>query len=884
MEIGSQFLNTKIITPELPRNFILRDHLFTRLDEGRSKRLVVVYAPAGYGKSTLINSWLRSAQEKDPEFRASWLSLGSHDDDPAVFFSYFIKSLQTIDSSIGAWALSLMTVAEIQAENIITSLINDLGTVDHPCAVVLDDYHWISQPAIHKGIVYLVDHLPRNVQIIIISREAPPLPLYRMRIYGELAEFDMQDLKFSLAETRSFLKDFMGLILSDELTQNIQRKTEGWVAGLQIAALSIRNRIRFGSKKIDITTDLFDEKMTAHDFFYQEVFLRQPEETQQFFLKTSILDQFCGPLCDELLGIQNSVQILEHLKFSNSFLIQLGGSGEWYRYHPLFVHFLTAHISPQETASLQAKASQWHEKNGMLMEAMQYAFAAGDKSAAGRILVDLLPELINKGETALIQSWIYDLPQEIIFENAYLSTILGWMLYHVGKGIQAAPYLKAVERIDPQQISSRHRWFYLLVLEEIHNSKGNLEEALEYGHKGMEISKREGWDESSEHEVICETTRLMGRYKEAAVSFRENLQRCREQNNLLMEAFSILHLSGILYQQGDIDEALMMCEDFIGRLSHDDGVYHPISGYGFISMAQLHYERNQLDLCRQYLETGLQLLSATHMVKPLIHGRLLQAKISLLNEDHENTRRILAIVQDMAHDLNHVEYLVMTAAESAELELRMGNLSACERWLNSVHFNLKQIFVPLYEPLYFAHIRLLITSRNFVEAEKGLRRLEKFALDQNRIGSLIKIYALLAQCSHQTGNIPATRQYLEKAVQLAAPVGYYRSFLDLDADLAPLLPLVQEVSPIFVKTLVDEFPKTMGSSVPITSDFVIRFSERELEILRLVMENKSNKEIAASLFITVGTTKWYLNNTFKKMGVKNRKEAVDLLEKIFPNH
>ncbi|MEN6620117.1 MAG: AAA family ATPase, partial [Smithella sp.] len=237
METSGQFLNTKFIFPTLPNNLVLRENLTRRLNEGSSKKLILVYAPAGYGKSTLVNAWLRSILDSNSQNKASWLSLSQQDDDPAIFFTYLIKSLQTIDRNIGNWALSLLHTPEIPFEAVSTSLINNLTAFKLPCYIVLDDYHWISHDIIHTGLTYLIDHLPPNAQIILISREAPPLPLYRLRVYDDLVELDQQDLKFSITETGSFLKDFMGLILNDELIQVIQNKTEGWVAGLQIAAL-----------------------------------------------------------------------------------------------------------------------------------------------------------------------------------------------------------------------------------------------------------------------------------------------------------------------------------------------------------------------------------------------------------------------------------------------------------------------------------------------------------------------------------------------------------------------------------------------------------------------------------------------------------------------
>jgi LuxR family maltose regulon positive regulatory protein len=429
-------------------------------------------------------------------------------------------------------------------------------------------------------------------------------------------------------------------------------------------------------------------------------------------------------------------------------------------------------------------------------------------------------------------------------------------------------------------LSPFHHWFYLLVTAEIHNSKGTFNTAMEYARQAIDMAHQIGLDDCSSIEIYAETLRLTGDNEAAIHAFRQTLQLCREQNNALMEAFSVFHLANTLYQQGQYNDALLVCEDFAGQMTDETGVLHPLAGYGLVPMGQLYYEANQLEQAAYCLENGNRLVRELGMLKPVIQSVILQARLAFLNGDMDGTCRHLFLALDSADSLNHLEYNLLVAAEGAELELRMGNQAACERWLRSVQVDLENYSDSLHEPLRLVYARLLIAKGELQKAGNVLQQLEEAAQSHHRVGVLIKIFILQARNFQLFGNFPQAFECLEKAVLLAAPINHLRSFLDQDADLLPLLAVIQNAAPIFIDKLIEEFSKSARLATRISSDFLAQFSERENEIINLLVENRTNKEIAQRLFITVGTTKWYLNNIFRKMMVKNRKEAVSLLEKI----
>ena len=555
---------------------------------------------------------------------------------------------------------------------------------------------------------------------------------------------------------------------------------------------------------------------------------QQSEGLRSFYLKTCVLDRLSGPLCNALVGIDNSADILEQMRQTNSFLTVLDETGQWYRYHSLFANFLLSQVPKEEVTALQIQASRWHEANGMIMDAIRFSLAAGDMDAASRMLINIMPEMINRGEILQLLDWLKALPARMILENAYLSTIMGWMLYQGGKSTQSEPYLKAAEQKLADTFSPFHHWFYLLVTAEIYNSKGKFTTAMEHARQALEMAHQIGLNDCSSLEIYSETLRLTGSYEAAIQSFRQTLQLCREQNNALMEAFSVFHLANTLYQQGQYNAALLVCEEFAGQNTDETGALHPLAGYGLVPMGQLYYEANQLDQAAYCAETGIRLVRELGMLKPVIRGVILQARLAFLNSDMDGTRKHLFFALDSADSLNHLEFHLLVAAEGAELELRMGNQAACERWLRSVQLDLEHYSDSLHEPLMLVYARLLIAKGEYQKAANILQQLEEAAQSHHQVGASIKIYILQARNFQLSGNFPQAFQCLENAVLLAAPINHVRSFLDQDADLLPLLAVVQNAAPIFVDGLIEEFSRSASLAAPrISSDFLAQFSERE---------------------------------------------------------
>jgi len=386
-------LTTKLYVPPVRPELVSRPRLIERLNEGLTRKLTLVSAPAGFGKTTLVSAWVRAVRESP--LGVAWLSLDEEDNDPVRFLTYFIAALQRIDPSIGQAAQAMLQAPQpAQPETLLTSLINDIAATPSPFILILDDYHLIHTLPIHQQLAFLLAHQPPSMHLGLVSREDPPLPLSRLRARGQTVEIRQDDLRFTAEEATEFLRRMMRLELPSADVAALHRRTEGWIAGLQLAALSLRGH--------DDIHRLVQSFTGSHryvlDYLIEEVFKQQPAAVQDFLLKTSILDRFTAPLCDEVTAREDSRELLLNLEQANLFIVPLDESRQWYRYHRLFRELLRSLQEARHLAPLHQKAARWYEQNGLLDEAMQHALAAEDWDEAERMMESAASQAIRNGQ------------------------------------------------------------------------------------------------------------------------------------------------------------------------------------------------------------------------------------------------------------------------------------------------------------------------------------------------------------------------------------------------------------------------------------------------------------------------------------------------------
>ena len=434
-------LATKLYVPRPPLQLVYRPRLVERLQQTMERRLTLIAAPAGFGKTTLLSAWLQ-----DAPVSPAWVSLDNGDDDPTRFWSYTLAALDTVRSGLGAIGLPLLQSPQPPPlEIILTAVINHLETLPGELVLVFDDYHVITAQPIHASVTFLLEHLPAHLHLVIATRADPPLPLARLRSKGQLVEIRSTDLRFTREEATSFLSQTIGTEISTEDITALETRTEGWIAGLQLAALSLQGR--------QDTSQFMQAFTGTHrfvvDYLTQEVLARQPADVQSFLLQTAILERLCGSLCEAVTGEPEGQAMLERLEEANLFLLPLDDERRWYRYHQLFAEMLRQRlqrVQPDRVALLHQRASAWYAQHELIREAVHHALAAPDFAQAARLVEQAFNALVRRGEIATLQRWAAALPDELVRSNIELSVLQGWLLFVRGKHDAAELHLQDIER------------------------------------------------------------------------------------------------------------------------------------------------------------------------------------------------------------------------------------------------------------------------------------------------------------------------------------------------------------------------------------------------------------------------------------------------------
>ena len=869
----------KLSIPRARPNCVVRSRLIERLDQGRERKLTLISAPAGFGKTTLIISWLQGLANLNRDApRIAWLSLEEEDNDPVRFLAYFVAAMQIIDSGVGQIAGALLKMPRVPDLNhVMTMIINDLVRLQGRSVLVLDDYHLINHSGLQAAVGFFLDHLPPPCHLVIMTREEPQLPLPRWRVQGAVMEIHLQDLRFNEEETALFLNQTMGLTLTTEAVRTLEDRTEGWAAGLQMAALSLPGRLQTSE-----STDLFlkiDRHCYIIDYLAAEVLQQQPAEVRTFLRQTAILDRFNASLCDALTGRNDSQALLLQLERANLFLIPLDEKRQWYRYHHLFAAFLRSELTGPERLALHRTASQWFEDRDLASEAIKHALAAQDPLAAVRLIRHHAEKTLCHGGFATILGWVKALPEEILQTQRDMLVLKGWTLYRQGERTAAETY--ATLAIESRRAEDPPIWLALLLgfrsYLAINRSKPT--EAMKYAQEALEIlGETDSFYRIMALSYLGQAQRLTGNRHAAIQTLRQAMTVGQRLNNHLTVLEAMAFLTILLYQQGQLREALKLCEQTARHYLNEHGPLMPVAGVAYISLGILYYEINDLDRAHYHLTVGVTLCRQMEIGHSALLGQCMLAKLYYAWEEHEAMSGSLNAARQLATGFENRRRLRLVSVTTAELQLRQGQAAAAERSLADLPATAAERSVQ--ENLVF--VRLWLAREKLPAAQSLLQQMEQVALRQDRRGTLITIY-LLQTLAHQALNRHAAAgDYLERAIHLAAPEGYSRIFLDENTAIAALLRQRQKVAPAFIAGLLESSSSgrtaqtagTGGEMVPLSAPPADPLSKVQLMILRLVADGLSNREIAARLQITEGTTKWHLNRIFGNLNVSNRTQAV----------
>jgi ATP/maltotriose-dependent transcriptional regulator MalT len=861
-------LTTKLHTPPVRPNWVPRPRLINRLDEGLNRKLTLVSAPAGYGKTTLITSWLQGLGERlNVVPHLAWLTLEEEENNLARFLTYFVAAWQEMDQAIGQDVLPLLDLPQLPAtSSLMTPLINDLARLKRRGVIVVNDYHVIRNPDVHAALIFFLEHLPPQLNLIVVTREEPQWPLARLRVEGQVTEIRLEELRFTGEEALAFLNQTMGLQLSPEDIEILENRTEGWVAGLQMAALSLRGR-RVRKPIAFLIDDFGGTHQYVMDYLAAEVLRQQPTEIRAFLRQTAILDRLSAPLCDAVTGQHNSRQFLSQLEQANLFLSQLDDQRQWYRYHSLFAGFLRAELAEWERPALHQRASAWYEANGFVPEAIKHALAAKDWNAVARLIRSSVEEVFSRGGFAVLLSWLNALPEDFVREHSDLSAYKGWILYLRGKIVEAEKYAMAATNTQSVDDSPVQKGMLLGFRAYLAINRDQLPEAMKLAQEALALlGNTQSFFRTTALSHLGQAQRLLGERRAAIQTLRQAVTLGQQLHHDLITMEALGYLALVLYQQGELREALLLCQQAVSQYTDAQGHPAPMLGLVYIPLGVLYFETDDLEHALHCLTTGIELCQQMGTVYFTLAGQRVLARLYYIRGEVEKAWEVLTAARHLAVQSENQRRIRMVNAVTAELQLRQGQLAAAAYTLAE----LPAAIEARSEQENLTIARLLLAQDQPEVAHELLQQFEQTAREQGRLGSLIAIYVFQALTDQALQRFSSTDP-LREALSLAAQLGYYRTLLNDVHPLAAQLVRRRDVAPDLVDRLLATVPELSQDRA---TTLVEPLSKTQLIILGLVAAGLSNQEIADRVGITVGTTKWYLNQIYQILNVSSRTQAV----------
>ncbi len=922
----TQLLTAKLLIPPLPPTLVKRPRLVERLHEGLSRPLTLLSAPAGYGKTTLLSEWHDSSPGKD--YRLAWVSLDEADNDPARFWSYVIKSLDILHPGLGNNAMSLLhSSPSVPIESALVALLNALsdtfsaGAEQQEIALVLDDYHMIQADPIHRAITFLLDYLPGHVHLIITTRVDPPLSLARFRARGQSSELRTSEFRFTRDEAEIFLNQAMKLGLSEKDAFELEDRTEGWIAGLQLAALSIRSQ-RDTSSVLDGFTG---HHHYISDFFIEEVLERQAKDVQSFLLQTSILKRLSAELCDAVVGREGNQAMLEQIETANLFLIPLDTKRHWYRYHALFGDALRKYLKREHSAGfvqeLHRRAAAWYDSHDFFYEAIEHALMGADMEQAGHFIERAARAAWMRGEWISLLGWLEQLPESVVRQNPRLCLFSAWALIAASRVHETEQRLVEAEAVLSKRTYSSYEGttadaaqLHMDMLAELLTLRATVARLQEdasltiaFSHQALEFV--------SPGDAILRTIialnlglayRLRGDVKAAMQALQESILRGRFTQNVHTVLLAMSSLAEIQVAAGLLHQAYEQLEQAIQFAREYESQHAPLVYLLFIQKGEIQYERNKLEEAAHHLRQGLKLGDELGPQNQTLARYLARGHLALASVMHAQGK----VAEAQGH-LTRASILIQRAqldylsAQVAATQLRLwtlpGSTEAVSQWAAECSFHISDTPEARREREYLTLIRFLIRQGQLQGVQELLERLQRNALMGDRKGRLIEIFTLQALAYQAQSQTTQALMHVQRALALAEPEDYFRLFVDegtmMDTLLLKLmemhrqrkLSLQEQFSWTYIKRLLTELsrgkqqsPQSEGdvSHIETKNSVIQLLSKREIEILCKIAHGLSNQAIADEMVIELSTVKSHLKNIYRKLNVESRTQAVALARKL----
>ena len=923
---STPILMTKLFVPPAPAGLVARPHLTARLTAGLAGQLTLVSAPPGFGKTTLLAEWLAHCARP-----VAWLTLEAGDSEPLHLLRYLVAALQTITPAIGETVLALLQAPQPPAvQSLLALLINDLATRLPPAILVLDDYHMLQGAPIHAALGFLLEHLPPQLHLVITTREDPPFPLTRLRARRQLNELRAADLRFTVDEAAAFLNKVMNLTLSHAEVAALEERTEGWIAGLQLAALSLREQTDTAAFLATFT----GSHRYILDYLAEEVFNRQPLAVQTFLLKTSILDRLCGTLCDAVLAdgptkpaagerthlsaavatfYPASQAMLAQLEQANLFLISLDNERRWYRYHHLFADLLQVRLrqsQPDLLPELHRRASEWLEQAGLTAEAIQHALAIPDHQRAARLIAHSAEPMVVQGDFMTLYHWLNALPAPVLHSHLRLLLMQAWTHFLVEPyGATAVETIlreaEAILDVEPPAPTAQNelRGIVAAIRSAVAGNQEDRERAIDLAEAALTLLPAANlfWR-------IIPTVNLGlaydagGAVAVASARFTEAVAMARRAGNAYVTLIAIIHLGRVQVEQGQLHAAVDLYREALMLANQRGWDRLPMVSLPHIWLAKVLYEWNDLASATHHASTGITIVQSNEHPRMLLEAYATLARIRQAEGNFSAAQTLMARAVAVAQAESMQWAAPRVAAYQARAWLTQGQPDRAGQWRQTARLRLDDELSSQREYEHITLARVLIAQDHPAEALPFLQRLAVAAERAGRLRSLLEILVLCAQAYQAQGAMTAALNSLHQALVLAEPEGYIRSFVDEGPSVAALLQKlkltdkrIQRYKDKLLSALAGEprqnhdegatlvrlsrpiSPNTSSTNLESTaspSTLIEPLSQREQEVLRLVAAGLSNQEIAQKLIVASTTVKRHLSNIYGKLGVQSRTAAV----------
>ncbi|MBN1304240.1 MAG: tetratricopeptide repeat protein [Anaerolineales bacterium] len=888
MSSQNTILATKLYAPQPRSDLVLRARLIDRLEEGlhQGRQLTLVSAPAGYGKTTLLATWIRKS-----EWEAAWLSLDEGDNDAARFISHLTAALQTLRPEIEDANLP-QSMQTAMIKPVLTSLINSTASDPSPVLLVLDDYHLIQSHPIHEALTFVLEHIPPHMHLVISSRADPPLPIARLRACAQITELRLNDLRFTIEEAKQFLEKILGIELSVTDFTALTSRTEGWAAGLQMAAASLRGQ--------DHISEFIHNFSGSHryilDYLIEEVLNQQPRPIKDFLLRTSILDQLCAPLCNAILETgQNSQSILEELERTNLFILPLDENRQWYRYHRLFADLLNQRLLQSQSIHYQAlhqRAGQWYEENRYPEHAIDHLLKAQDYSHAAALIENNAEATLMQSQTTTLLEWIDALPSEILKARPLLEIYHTWALLWIGapwkiiqdkvSELEKLPENYAVENAPLKALMAVYR--------------GEITQAREISDRAINPLLEKSPFLYGLTRMIQASVFLSSDEPEAGMQILEELaQTGRRTSNILLTTSVICNLADIRQRKGQLQQAQALYNQALDLARNDKEQYLPVAGKALIGLGDIYREWNQLALAEEKLQQGIDLCDSWSLFSKF-EGLVSLVLVYWAQSRHDLLQEAMVTLRDIAvrFDITEVDDYIVDMLE-ARLQYYQGNLEEVRRWAGKRGFSQDIADMEKTRAKDYPQIRLLkyewlVLSRLWLaenHPEEAIRLMDhtlEIAAQLDRPFIVIEASMLQALAHYSMGKRAQALNALKRTLQLAAPQNILRTLLDegqtfqeLLVDLRPQLDdptLAAFADRLLTVFLTNPAEKADSGSKPVVPNAFVDMSERELDVLHLMPSGLSSSEMAEELSVSINTLRTHLKKIYVKLDAHSRYEAL----------